>query len=97
MAGELLNTVYRPVTTQKVTTSGTSAATSNAIGNGIYVVRLVCTEECYIAIGASPTATANDFLLPADTVEYFGIRGGQKVAALQVSTGGTLFVTEMTS
>jgi hypothetical protein len=76
-----------------VTTSGSSAQ-SGAVGADTTLVRLVATEACYVAIGDNPTATSSSMYLPAATPEYFGIGGGQKVAALQVASGGVLNVTE---
>ena len=89
-------TTYKWGTTQKVTTSGTSAATSNAVGSQIRVVRLKATEDMHIAFGTSPTATTSDPLLSAGETEYVDISPSLKVAAIQASTAGTLYVTEVT-
>ncbi len=91
--GDAVQAVY-PGTVQKVTVSGTSAATPNAVSSS--VVRLLSTTDCYFVFGVTPTATANHSLLIANIPEYFTITPGEKVAALQASTGGTLFVTEGT-
>ena len=60
-------------------------------------VRVMSTTDCFIEIGISPTAVADTGLfLPAYTPEYFECIGGvtgTKVSAIQVSTGGTLYVT----
>lgn len=80
---------------QSVTVSGTSAATSNAIGSQTNRVVLYSSTDCHIAFGASPTATTADFFLPASTMVMFPIRGGSKVAAIQASAGGTLHVSEV--
>ena len=92
---ELIQAAAPTGTTQKITTSGTSAATSSAVATTPRVVRIVATEDCHIAFATSPTATANGPFLPAKQVEYFKITGGHKVAAIQSSTGGSVFVTEM--
>lgn len=81
---------------QTVSVSGTSAAVATAFGAGTSILRLVSTTACFIKFGAAPTATASDMLLPANVVEYFGTTPGVKVAALQQSSAGTLYVTEMT-
>lgn len=86
---------YRPRTHQKVAYTGTAGTISNAVGADISVVRVVCTTAAYIAIAKSPTATANDVYMPANVPEYFTLRPGEKVSAIQVSSGGTLHVTEM--
>lgn len=84
------------ITNQTVSVSGTSAAVTNAFGNGTTIIRLVSTTDCYLKFGATPTAVATDMLLPANVVEYFGATPGVKIAALQRSASGVLYVTEMT-
>lgn len=79
---------------QKITTSGTSQQ-SSAVAANCSVVRLYCTQDVYIAIGANPTAvTTTSLFLPANTVEYFGCAGADKIAAIQASSGGTLYISE---
>jgi hypothetical protein len=56
---------------------------------------VIVTAAAYIKIGSSPTATTSDVYLPADAAEYFTIASGEKVSAVQVSSGGTLHVTEI--
>jgi len=90
---------YRPLgVTQTVTVSGTSAATSSALDAQCRVVQLVSTENCYILPGAgTPTATAtNGMFILKDWPHYINVSGGEKIAAIQVSTGGTLYVSELT-
>lgn len=89
------HSIFRPRTTQNVAFTGTSARTTNAIGNFIQVVRLVATQACYVRVGNSTVAaTTADFLLPANTVDYIIVDPGSFIAAIQVSAGGTLSVTE---
>lgn len=83
---------------QFVTTSGTSARTTNAVGDQIYKVMLECSEACHIAFGgAGVVATTSDPRIPADTLILFPIRPGERVAAIQISggSGGTLHVSEL--
>jgi hypothetical protein len=81
--------------TQTITTSASSAAISTAFGNNTRLVRIVCTEDAHIKFAASPTATTGDPFMPANQVEYFRVEAGEKVAAIQNSAAGTVFVTEM--
>ena len=84
-------------TTQTVSVTDSSAATSNAFGDSTTHVRVVCTVDCFIVFGATPTATSSKTYLPADTVEFFKVPDGgtTKLAALREgSTSGTLYVTE---
>jgi len=84
-----------PGTTQTITTSGSSAAISTAFATGTTVVRIVATEDVNIKFGSTPTATTSDPFIPANQVEYFKVTAGEKVAAIQNSTAGTCYVTEM--
>jgi non-ribosomal peptide synthetase component E (peptide arylation enzyme) len=90
---------YKPDANQKVTIGAASAAIANAVGNYIQVVRIVSSVDSYVKIGKSgeePVATSNDMFVKAGVPEYFSIAPGAKVAFLQVSGGGTGYVTEMT-
>ena len=80
------------VTAQKVTVSGTTAATSTTTGSG--TVRVVCTTNAHFAVGASGvTATANDAYIGAGVPEYFITEPLQKFAFIQDSAGGSCFVS----
>lgn len=88
----------KPGTTQSVAISGVSAATANALSKSIVVVRVVSTTNCFIMFGTgTPTATTSDMPIAAFTPEYFRVDAQDtiKVAGLQISSGGTLYVTEM--
>jgi hypothetical protein len=78
---------------QSVAFTGTSAQ-STAVATSTRIVRLVSTQPCFVAIGSDPTATTSSVYLPANVVQYVSIVGGHKVAAIQVSTAGSLYVTE---
>ena len=84
-----------PGTTQNVAYTGTAGTIANGIGLGVYKVRLMVTTDAFVKIDSSPTATTADMYMPAFSVEYFSCRPGQKVSAIQVSSGGTLYVTEI--
>ena len=83
-------------TVQTVSVTNTSAATTNVIGGtGRTVVLLLCTEDCYVVTGSSPTATTSDTLLPAMTFLPIWVNGGvDKIAFLREGTDGTGKVTE---
>jgi hypothetical protein len=83
-------------TTQSIAI-GASSVQSAATALDTDLVRIVCTSDCNVAIGANPTASATtSAFLPAGIVEYVEITGGQKVAVIQKTGGsaGTLFITE---
>ena len=81
-------------TTQTVSYTGTAGTISNAVNSSI--VRVVCTTAAYVAIGSAPTADTGDMYVAADQPEYFRVvPGSDKVSAVQVASGGSLYVTEM--
>jgi hypothetical protein len=83
-------------TTQNVAYTGTSGAITNPVSSQTYKVRVLTTTDAFVRISdGTPTATTADAYLPAFTPEYFTCTPGQKVAAMQVSAGGTLYVSEM--
>jgi len=85
--------VLTPSTVQKITTSGTSAPTTNAFVYGI--VRVACSEATFITFAASPTATTSSSFLPANAIEYFAGNVGLKGAGIQSTTGGFCTFSEM--
>jgi hypothetical protein len=78
----------------QVVAIGGASAQSVAMGFATRLARMVATVDCHIAIGADPTATTTSTFLPAGVPEYFEIREGQKVAVIQSTGPGNLFVTE---
>ena len=82
-------------TAQSVAYTGTAGTITNAVGTQTYKVRVVVTTAAFIKIDNAPTATTSDTYLPDDSPEYFTITPGQKVSAIQLSAGGTLYVTEI--
>jgi len=53
-----MHIAMRPITTQKLSSSGTSSAT-DAFGNNIEYVRIVADADCHIEFGIAPTATSS--------------------------------------
>lgn len=87
-------------THQSVAYTGTAGTIGTAFGPGIQKARVVLTSAGYIKIGQAATvvstpAAATDVYMPADSPEYFTVKEGEKVSAIQVSSGGTLHVTEI--
>ena len=69
--------------TEKVTSSGTSAQ-SAAFADNIYYVRVVADAACHIEFGSNPTATTSKVYVPADDIEYFKVSPGEKVLLLEL-------------
>lgn len=70
-----------PVAEQTRSISGSSAQ-SSAFNAATRFVQLHTDAICSIAIGANPTATTSTMRMPADTIIYFGVTAGDKVAAI---------------
>lgn len=95
MAGTQYWGVGRLGAHQSAAYTATAGTISNAVGDGTFKVRVIVTTAAYIKIGSSPTATSSDVYMPANSPEYFTLMPGEKVSAIQASSGGTLHVTEM--
>lgn len=93
MAQQYIGTA-RLGTHQSASYNATAGTIATAIGSGIHRVRVYVTSAAYIKIGKDVTATTSDTPMAADAPEYFTIKQGEKVSAVQVSGAGTLHVTE---
>lgn len=80
-------------TAHKITTSGTSAV-SSAWASTTRVVFVFATTDCYVAFGSNPTATVNDHFLPGGIRVPWGVVPGEKVAVIQSSAAGVLYISE---
>lgn len=85
--------VMRPLTTQLVSVTATSAQ-STAIPADCRVIRVVSSVACFVSL-KNATATNQEIYLPANTVEYYHVYAGDQVAVISAGTDGTLFITEM--
>lgn len=81
--------------TQTVAYTGTAGVATNAFGTQTTTIYVVSTTACFIKFGTAPTATTADMYLPANFPFVLQCRGGEKVSAIQVAAGGSLYVTEM--
>jgi hypothetical protein len=82
--------------TQNFTLTAASQA-SAAFGPETFQIRVATNDQpAYIKIGdGTPTATANDVLMPAGWVDYFTVTPGQAIAVLQAGTAGKISITEI--
>lgn len=87
-----MHLAMRPKSTEKVTSSGTSAQ-SSTISDNIFYVRVAADAACHIEIGVNPTATTSSIYLPADDYEYFKISPGEKVAVIG---NVNIYITQLT-
>ena len=82
------------VSSSKVAIGSASAQSGTLNGS---MVRLTPTQNCHVAFGANPTAVADGtcMYLPAGQPIVVGITSGQKLAVVQDSTAGSLFISVM--
>jgi len=77
--------------------SSASGTTTAGFNTGVRKARVVVTADSYIKISSAGTAaTTADAYLPGLAAEYFTVSPGEKVSAIQVSSGGAYMnVTEI--
>lgn len=72
-----------PTTVQTPITIGVASVQSAAFAAGVNLVEVSTDAICSVAVGGTnPTATTNNTRLPADTIIYFGVRPGEKLAVI---------------
>lgn len=76
--------VLPSTTTQSIAVSGTSTQ-SAALSATTRMVRIVADENCRIASGENPTATASSMPIQAGVTEYFGIPPGSNLKIAVIS------------
>lgn len=87
-------TSYKPGTTQNVAYTGTHGVITNPVGRT--QIRVYCTTDAFIVIGAAPVATAAAGMPVTGKIpEVYDCEQGDKVSAIQQSAGGTLYVTAL--
>jgi hypothetical protein len=78
--------------------AGASSSQSAAFGTQTRALMLtVLTNAVHIRTGTNPTATTTDYLLkPSDPSLVLGVGPGDKLALIQETGAGTLYVVELT-
>jgi len=81
--GNVLPIAKEPAEASQTVTFTTSTATTNALSDKTYFVRIQTSIDAHVAFAASPTATASDARVTSSTASYFGVDPGVtlKVAA----------------
>lgn len=83
-----------------IATSASSARNTTGFASDTRIISLYATQDVYIKFGdSSVTATASDHFFPKNVYYDLAVGGDRTmhythVAALQVSTGGTLYISE---
>ena len=71
-----------PLAEQTVAIGVGSVQSSNAFHASTRAIRVHTDAICSVAINNDPTATANTRRLAANSTEYFGAAGGQRIAVI---------------
>lgn len=72
-----------PVVEQTPVVIGGGSLQSAAFSASTHLIGLSADAICSVSVGgANPSATINNFRLPADTIVYFGVVPGDKVAVI---------------
>ena len=80
-SGSQMQVASQPgVTSQKVTFTTTTQST--AFNASTKFVRLHPKNNCHVVFGTNPTATTDDMPMLADSVEYFAVIPGYKLAVV---------------
>ena len=86
-----MNYAMRPLTTEKVTSSGSSAQSSE-FNDNIEYIRVIPDADCHIEFGTNPTATNTKIFLESKSSECFKVSPGEKLAVIG---SVNLYVTEL--
>lgn len=73
-----------------------ASAQGSALALSTTLVRLFCSQDCFITVGSNPTALGDgtSMFIPSGIVDFIGVQGGQKIAAIRSTNDGTLYITE---
>jgi hypothetical protein len=93
--GVAVQGALHPKGTTAIAYTGTHGV--NAVVFACEIVRLYSTTDCYVKFGSTSVvaATNADMFMKAYSPEYFSMRGDGWISAIQDSSGGSLYVTEM--
>lgn len=78
----------------QVVAIGSGSVQSTSVSKTTTIVRLFSTVDCFLTFGANPTATNSGYFLPGGIIDFVGVDGGSKIAAIQSSTTGNLYIAE---
>ncbi len=80
---------------QSVAYTGTPGVVTNAFATGTRFVRVMLSTAGFIKFGAAPTAAVTDTPMAAAVPQIFAVNESDKCSAIQLASGGTLFVQEL--
>lgn len=86
--------IIKPGSSVKIAFTGTSQQ-SAALPDLAEVAQFFATQDCWVRMGANPTAAVNDgnsFFIPGGIICHYGVKSDDKIAAIMDSTAGSLHV-----
>lgn len=83
---------FFPVLPQQVAIGAGSVASSVAFAGS--VAEFFATADCFISFGTAPTATTSTVFLAAGIYKSYAVSPGDKVAVIQKTGAGTLYIQE---
>jgi hypothetical protein len=92
-----LTQIYALGTTQVMTVSASSVQ-STAIASDCTIIRLAngSAAHCHFQTGSNPTASLTTSpMLPANSVQYIKVAGGDKVAVIRGGTATDVSITQV--
>jgi hypothetical protein len=90
---------WRPIegNDQKIAFTATPSTETNPFGPETWAIYVTVTQNCHIAIGMNPVATTSNYLLKNTDYSFLiGVSPGEKLSAVQDTTGGSLYIMELT-
>lgn len=81
-------------TTQNATYTGTAGVITTGVSAGVTKVRILTTTDAFVTADGTVPTSSNAAYVVALSPEYVTVTQGQKPQAVQVSAGGTMYVTE---
>lgn len=103
-AGNLYPDIVGKFGTSQTIIAGAASSQSTAFGQETTLIRIATTNltgsgaHVTVAIGANPTATTNDVMIPCGLITYAVVSPGDKVAVLRgASTNIDVSITEITN
>ena len=84
-----------PGTSQKISFTNSSQP-STAFGLKTSLIRVFATQDCFLAFGSAPTALTDgtSMFIPGGLIDFIGVTPGQKLAVIESTTDGVLYITE---
>lgn len=92
-----LTQIYQLGTTQVMTVTASSVQ-SSAIASDCTIIRLANgnAAHCHFQIGSNPTASLTTSpMLPANSITYLKVTGGDKVAVIRGATATDVSITQI--